>query len=366
MSAASLSNLTRSTLQLLFVGVLIGGSFWVLRPFIIPLAWAATIVVASWPVFQRMQSWLGGHRGLAVGVMTLGLLLVLVVPLYLAITTIVENAEQIANWSRTLAALAVPQPPPWLARIPLVGGKLAARWQELGAAGSEDLAARVFPYARTLVSWFAGQVGGIGLMVVEFLLTVVIAAILYTKGEEVARGAARFAFRLGGSQGEDAVQLAAQAVRAVALGVVVTAVAQSCLGGIGLAIAGVPFAAVLTAVMLICGVAQLGPTPVLIPAVIWTYWSQGVVWGSVLLVWSAFVGVMDNVLRPLLIKRGADLPLLLIFTGVLGGLVAFGVIGLFLGPVVLAVAYTLLVAWVEDSGATPPQGQTPAVEKDHV
>ncbi len=197
-----------------------------------------------------------------------------------------------------------------------------------------------------MAAWFASQVGGVGLMLVDFLLTVGIAAILYANGDHFAAGIERFARRLAGVQGVDAAHLAAQAVRAVALGVVVTALVQSCMGGIGLKVAGLPFAAILTAIMFILGVAQIGPAPVLIPAVIWGYSTYGVVWGTVLAVWCLLVGIMDNFLRPVLIRRGANLPLLLIFAGVIGGLIAFGVVGLFIGPVVLAVAYTLVVAWV--------------------
>jgi predicted PurR-regulated permease PerM len=162
----------------------------------------------------------------------------------------------------------------------------------------------------------------------------------------------RFARRLAGPQGERAVHLGAQAVRAVALGVVVTALVQSTLGGIGLAVAGVPFAAILTALMFILGVAQIGAAPVLLGAVIWVYARSGVAWGTGFLVWAVFCSTLDNVIRPLLIRRGADLPLLLIFVGVIGGLIAFGVIGLFIGPVVLAVAYTLLIEWMSESEAS--------------
>src|SRR6185369_1180307 len=187
-------------------------------------------------------------------------------------------------------------------------------------------------------------------LLVQFLLTVIVAAILYRNGEAAVRGAGRFARRLMGPRGEDVLRLAAQAVRAVALGVVVTAIVQSGLGGIGLAIAGVPFVAVLTALMFVLGIAQVGAGPVLIVAVIWVYAKSGTAWGTGFLVWSIFCGTLDNVLRPMLIRHGADLPLLLIFAGVLGGLIAFGVIGLFIGPVVLAVAYTLLVDWVSQGG----------------
>jgi predicted PurR-regulated permease PerM len=134
----------------------------------------------------------------------------------------------------------------------------------------------------------------------------------------------------------------------VALGVVVTALAQSLLGGIGLAISGVPFAALLTGLMFFLCIAQLGPTLVLAPAVIWLYWSGETAWGTVLLVFAVVAGTIDNFLRPLLIKMGADLPLLLIFAGVIGGLISFGLIGIFVGPVVLAVAYTLFQAWLDD------------------
>jgi predicted PurR-regulated permease PerM len=344
MQADRSPDVARTTLQLLALGILIAGSFWVLRPFLVALTWATMIVVATWPPFLRIQSAVGGGRGRAVAVMTLMLLLVLVVPLYLAIHAIVDNAERIADWS--VATLVIAAPPEWVGSIPLVGSRLAAGWQELAAAGPEDLAARLSPVARTLAVWFVGQVGNIGLLLVQFLLTVIIAAILYRNGESAVHGAGRFARRLMGSRGEDVLYLAAQAVRAVALGVVVTAVVQSSLAGIGLAIAGVPFVPVLTALMFVLGIAQVGAAPVLIVAVLWVYAKSGTAWGTGFLIWAIFCSTLDNVLRPMLIKHGADLPLLLIFAGVLGGLIAFGVIGLFIGPVVLAVAYTLLVDWV--------------------
>jgi predicted PurR-regulated permease PerM len=171
---------------------------------------------------------------------------------------------------------------------------------------------------------------------------------MYSNGETAVAGADRFARRLAGVEGAKVVQLAARAVRAVALGVVVTAILQTALAGVGLAIAGVPFAAILTALVFVLSVAQVGPALVLIAATIWVYETRGPVWGTGFLAWSIVCSTFDNFVRPVLIKRGADLPLLLIFAGVIGGLIAFGVIGLFIGPVVLAVAYTLLVDWVSE------------------
>ncbi len=220
-------------------------------------------------------------------------------------------------------------------------------WAQAAAEGSKGLIAQVAPYADDIAKWFVGQAGSVGLVFAQFLLTVILAAVMYAGGETGASAVLRFGRRLAGVYGEDAVILGGLAIRGVALGVGVTAVVQSVLGGVGLAIAGVPFAGLLTAVMLLLCIAQLGPSLVMFPAVAWVYWSGAHGWGSFLLVWSLVVVTMDNFLRPALIKRGADLPLLLIFAGVIGGLLAFGLVGIFVGPVVLAVAYTLLQAWIK-------------------
>jgi predicted PurR-regulated permease PerM len=137
--------------------------------------------------------------------------------------------------------------------------------------------------------------------------------------------------------------------------VVVTALVQSILGGIGLAIAGMPFVGVLTAIMFILAVAQIGAAPVIFAAAGWMYWQDETGWAIGLAIWAIFVGSMDNILRPFLITRGGHLPLLLVFAGVIGGLIAFGLVGIFVGPLVLAVSYRLIEAWVKE-GDTPPPG----------
>jgi predicted PurR-regulated permease PerM len=184
-------------------------------------------------------------------------------------------------------------------------------------------------------------------MLLQFLLTTIIAALVLANGETVRDGILRFARRLAGQQGYDTAQLAARAIRGVVLGVVGTALLQTTIGGTGLFIAGVPAAGLISAVMLFLCLAQLGPIPVMIPAVAWLYWSGQSGWGTVLLIISIVAGTIDNVLRPILIRRGANLPLVLIFAGVIGGLIGFGIVGLFIGPVVLGITYTLLATWTE-------------------
>jgi predicted PurR-regulated permease PerM len=342
-------DLTRNVLAILVIGGLCGFSFWILRPFLPAIIWATMIVVATWPMMIGIQNRLWGKRWLAVSVMTLLLLLVFVVPFSLAIATIVENTDRIAGWAKAIAEFKVPPPPELLHKIPMAGERIIALWNEVRSAGPEGLAQKVAPYAGRIATWFVAEVGGFGVVAAQFVLTIIMAAVLYTSGEAAATMVRQFAHRLGGGRGDLAVVLAGQAIRGVALGVVVTALAQSLLGGIGLAIAGIPFATVLTAVMFMLALAQIGAAPVLSVAVVWLYWSGQPGWGTALLVWTIIVGSLDNVLRPLLIRKGADLPLLLIFAGVIGGLIAFGLVGIFVGPVVLAVTYTLFVAWTAEA-----------------
>jgi len=339
-------DLTRIVLAVLFLGMLIGLSLWILMPFLIAVIWATMIVVATWPVMTALQSLLRGRRAWAVTVMTLMLFILLILPFIALVGTLAANAGRIADWVKSLSEFTPPSQPDWLGRLPLVGPAIAERWHQLATQDAGELARKAAPHAATAAKWFMAKVGGLGMVFLESLITVAIAAVLYVKGERAAEQTLRFGSRLAGSNGERAVRLAAKAIRGVALGVVVTALVQAVIGGIGLAVAGVPFAAVLTALMFMLAVAQVGAVPVLIPAVIWLYWSGATGWGTFLLIVTVVVGTLDNFLRPILIKKGADLPLLLVFSGVVGGLIAFGLIGIFVGPVVLAVAYTLLDAWV--------------------
>jgi len=354
------NDLTRTILRALFIVSLIGISLWILLPFLPAIIWASTIVAATWPLMIKIQSWLWGRRWAAVTVMTLILLCLLVVPLSAAIGVIVSNTDTIIGWAKSLAHYEINTAPEWVRRLPFVGVPAAEVWNKLAASGYQGIAARVWPYAGSVIKWFVSQVGSLSALFVEFLLTVLLSALLYANGERAAAGILSFGQRLAGRHGEESVRLAGQAIRGIALGVVVTAMAQSVLGGISLLITGVPFAPVLTAVMFLLAIAQIGPIPVLGGAVVWLYWSGNAVGGTVLLLFTLVVGTMDNFLRPFLIKKGADLPLLLIFVGVIGGLMAFGLIGIFIGPVVLAVAYTLTAAWVEgdlEEGAEVSDGE---------
>jgi predicted PurR-regulated permease PerM len=251
-------DLARTTLAVLFIGGLILAAFWVLRPFIGSAIWAATIVVATWPVMRRIQARLWHRRLLAVVVMTLALLMLFIVPITLGIVTLIEHVDEIGDLVTRLSGMHMSTPPDWLVGLPLVGPKIAQLWVQAAEAGAEGLVAKLTPYAGQVTRWFVGEVGTVGFLLVQSLLVVVLSALMYAQGETAAVALLKIGRRLGGHHGEAVVVLASQAIRGVALGVGVTAVVQSVLGGIGLAIAGVPYAGLLTVVMFIFCIAQLG------------------------------------------------------------------------------------------------------------
>ncbi|SIR60458.1 Predicted PurR-regulated permease PerM [Aeromonas sp. RU39B] len=350
-------DLAKITLGVLFIGILIISTLWVLQPFLPALVWATMISIATWPLMLRLQRLLWNRRLPTTLLMMLVLLLLFVIPLLMALATFAEKVPQLLDWAGQLSNTTPPELL-WLQDIPLIGDRLFELWQQVLASGGQLLFAKATPYLGLVAKWLAAQAGNLGMVIVHFLLTVVVCGLLYYSGEQASYGIRRFAHRLAGKRGDQATQLATQAIRAVAMGVVVTALVQSLIAGIGLMIAGIPYVMLLTLLMFILAIAQIGAVPVLVCSVLYLYWSGDTTWATFLLVWTLVVGSMDNILRPLLIRQGADLPLILILSGVIGGLLAFGIIGLFIGPVVLAVAYTLLDAWIREGELREAQRQS--------
>jgi predicted PurR-regulated permease PerM len=347
-------DLTRTVLAIVCILLLTIASLWIMLPFAAALVWATTIVVSTWPIFGFFRRLFGNRRRPAVLVMTLLLLLLIVIPLWLAFSTIAEHSDQVVGMAQKLKSGGFPPPPEWVSGVPLVGAKLHARLSAWAAEGPTGQAAKLAPYVDDAVRWLIAKAGSLGVTLIQLLLVVIVSAILYSNGEIAALGVKRFGRRLAGPRGEQSVVLAGNSIRGVALGVGVTAVLQAVLGGIGLAIAGIPGAGVLTAVILVLCLAQLGPGILLFSVVAWMYWKGDNGWATFLLIWSIVVVGLETFLRPVLIRRGADLPILLIIAGVLGGIFAAGLIGIFVGPVVLAVTYTLLKAWIDDELGPAP------------
>lgn len=338
--------LFQRVLGILIILLLAASSLWILAPFLPAIIWGTTIVLTTWSVLLGLQQRLGGRRWLATTLLTVAMLLVFFVPILVVLAAVVNNADEVARWGREIAASGLPAAPGWLARIPLVGAKVAERWDALAQLPGEQVVQRAMPLLGRVSTWLLSSAGGLLMVTLQFLLTAVVTAILYTSGESAAAGVIAFARRLAGDRGEEVVVLAGKSVRGVALGVVGTALIQSAIAGIAMLATGVPGAMLLAGAALFLCLAQLGPLLVLAPAVGWLFWSGHPTSGGVLTVLGLIAVTSDNVIRPLLIKKGADLPLLLVFSGVIGGMLAAGIIGIFVGPVVLAVTWTLLKAWV--------------------
>jgi predicted PurR-regulated permease PerM len=342
------SQLISNAIVLACVAALLWGVLAVLRPFLSALVWAAIIVVATWPIMLRVERLFGGHRGLAVTAMSSGLFIAVVGPVALLLGTLITRLPELRDLGARLFAGPWPEPPAWLERMPY-GAQMSLQWQQAAARTPEYWGGVVTPYIGKAALWLSQHVGTIGSVTVDFLLTLILVVVFYLHGEALAKWSLRLARRVGGPPGRESAVLAAQSMRAIAAGVVVTALVEAILSGFGLWLAGIPAAAVLTSIIFILCVMQIGPMPILIPAVVWLLFQQHLGWGIALGIWAVLMSVGDGILRPWLIQRGAKLPFMLVVVGVIGGLLAFGVTGIFVGPMLLAVVQRLMERWMPDT-----------------
>ncbi len=344
-----------SIVLVLCIGALVAGAVAVIRPFLPALVWASIIVIATWPVMRRLQVLCNGHRHLAISLMSLGLLIVVVLPVTWLLNTLITHAPQLKDMVSGWIAGPLPAPPAWLVRLPF-GDRLTEQWQQVVSQTPASLVEQLRPYVMQSVQWTGTRIGSLGSLLLEFFLTLILVVVLYVHGDMLAAWVRRVARRIGGVRAEESVVLSSETMGAIAAGVVLTALAQAIVGGIGLWMAGVPGAGVLTSVVFIFCIVQLGTLPVLIPAVIWLFFKGDIGWAIALAIWTTALTIGDGFLRAWLIQRGAKLPFILIFAGVIGGLLAFGIVGIFIGPILLAAALRLLNTWVE-SGHTSDSAQ---------
>ncbi|XBC39481.1 MAG: AI-2E family transporter YdiK [Buchnera aphidicola (Nurudea shiraii)] len=339
-------DLPQTIFSLIFILIMIFSSLWIMRPFFLGFAWASMVVIATWSIFLKLQFLLWKSRACAVVAMIIILLLIFIIPIVCLVNSLIDNSSAIISW---LSSDNLQFPDfNWLRDIPIVGDKLFFSYQKLLNEGGSELIAKMQPYMGKTTEFFVVQVGHFGRFVIHLILMLIFSSLLYWNGEKMRNIIRHFALRLGSRSGDAVVLLAGQAVRAVALGVVVTALVQGMLGGIGLAISGIPYSSLLMMLIIIFCLIQLGPLPILVPAIVWLYWNSDTTWGTVLLIWSFVVCVLDHILRPMLIRVGADFPTVLILSGIIGGLIAFGMIGLFIGPVVLVISYRLISSWMDE------------------
>ena len=338
-------NMLESFLRIGLVLILLSMSYDIVRPFILPLVWGGIIAIAAFPLTQWVQSKLGGKRGLAASLVTLVFILALVIPSYLFTESMIGAAKKISA-SLESGSLVVPPPPAKIAEIPLVGEKIYALWLEANQNLDEVLVV-VNPQLKATVTKMAKAIGGGLLEVLMFVVSFLIAGGLMTYAEPSAAAANRFFVRLGGSNpGGQWSALSVATVRSVLQGVVGVAIIQAILCSIGLFAFGVPAAAVWSVVILFFAIAQLPALLVVAPIIAWAYSASDGTSATIFAVWMLLAGASDNFLKPMLMGRGLDIPMPVILFGAIGGMIAYGIMGLFAGAVLLSISYKLFGEWL--------------------
>ncbi len=328
---------------------LLCGCFLVLLPFLSSLLWAMVLVCSSWPVYSRLLKSVGDRHSLAAFVMTLGMILILLLPFIVVGVTLADNVHDLTDATQKFIAQGPPAPPEWLAKVPLVGQRAADYWQSLATDTSQ-----LWANAQKLVEPASALLlkGGIllGGGVIKLALSIFIAFFLFRSGATAGAWVTALVRHIAGERSEQLLTLAVKTVRGVVYGILGTALIQAVLAGIGFLIAGIPGAMLLALLTFFSSIVPvLGTLLTWGPAAIWLFHQGETGWGVFMLVWGLGVANVDNVVKPWLISQGSNMPFLLIFFGVLGGALTFGFIGVFLGPTLLAVGYKLVVEWASTS-----------------
>ncbi len=350
----------KATIRIGLLLVLIVWCFSIIRPFLVPVAWGIIIAVASFGLYERLESLTGGRRGLAAALYTALGLVVLVAPVALLGGTLVEGTRALAAGLEA-GTLHVPPPPAQVADWPVIGQPMFQFWQ-LASTNLQQALSVVEEQLALVGRWLLGFVGAILVGFFQFVVAIFIAAGLVMNARGGERLAGELATSFAGPGGNAYAELATKTIRSVAKGILGVALVQSILAGIGFVVAGVPAAGLLALVCLILAIVQIGPALVLIGVVIYQFTVMETAGAVLFLLWCVLVGISDNILKPMLLGRGVDLPMLVIFIGAIGGVLTSGILGLFVGPVVIALGYSLLMAWVAEARAQVRRaaGEAPA------
>jgi len=326
--------------------LLAAACFLILRPFLPLVVWGVIIAIAVYPGYRRMQSLMGGRKTLAAVVCTIFLFALLILPVILLTGSLVEGFQSLAEHLKE-GMPAIPPPPPRVATWPIVGARLNDVW-ELASKNLSAVLRQFAPQIKAVVPQILSVSAGIGVAVVQWIFSILLSGVFLANAQDGAKLAHSLANRFFGEKGPEFVELAGATIRSVTLGIIGVAVIQSIFAVIGFLVVGLPGAGLWGMIFLVAAVLQLGVV-VLVPALIYVFAIASTTKAVMFLVWCGVVGSMDNVLKPLLLGRGVAVPMAVVFLGVLGGFVAMGTIGLFIGAIILSIGYKLFLAWLEDT-----------------
>jgi predicted PurR-regulated permease PerM len=349
---AFLNRTVEATVRLGLIAILVLYCFQIVRPFLIPVVWGVIIAVALHPNYLWLQRVLGERRTLAAALFVVLALVLLVAPTFLLSDTLVTGVTGLAR-SLSEGKLIIPMPPESVAGWPLIGPPLDKFWR-LASVNLGGALVELGPQLKVLGKWLLSAAAGAGLGILQFILAIVIAGVILRHAESGKRVSYAIARRLAEEHGAGFIDLARATIRSVSRGILGVALLQSILAGLGFLAAGVPAAGLWAFLCLLLSVIQIGIFPVTVPAIIYVFATGDTTTAVIFLIWNLMVGSLDNVLKPLLLGRGVNVPMAVIFVGAIGGFLASGIIGLFIGSVILVLGYELLLDWLElDAGAAP-------------
>lgn len=354
-----LKNMNRieAVVALVIVAFLVVGCLTVLRPFMSAILWAAVLAYSTWPVLLRVDGWMGGRRTLAAYTLTAIVAIVLVLPFVVAGFTLAGNVSRLEDLSRYLQGGLPSEAPEWLRGLPVVGSNVERAWPEF-AQDTEKVSDSLKAAGVWIGKWFLANSLNFGRGILQLVLSLFVVFVFYRDGERMIARIATGAHRIGGDVSQHLLSIAGSTVRTVVYGIIGAALAQAVMAGIGFRVAGIPSPFLLGLLTFILALIPAGPPVVWVPAALWLFHQGHFGWGVFMLAWGFFViSGIDNLVRPYLISRGSNLPFVVVLLGALGGVFAFGFIGLFLGPVLLAVGYALLR---EFTAKRRPQGDEAA------
>ncbi len=338
------------------LALIVAGCFLVLAPFLSSLLWAVIVTFSTWGVYSRVHRALGQRKTLAALVMTLTLAAVLVVPVAVVTVKLGDNARNLARAITTGVQNGVPPPPSWLDELPLVGARVTQVWQQLhDETQAEESAGQAVQWlegrAAPISKWLLQRGLAFGQALLQLSLVVLAAFYLYRDGLDVAGRFSAGMEKIAGQRAHALIDLAGRTIKGVVYGILGTALAQGTVAAIGFALAGVPGALLLGLITSVVSLIPAGPPLLWVPATLWLAGQGDFGWAVFMFVWGLLlISGIDNVVKPYLISQGAELPFLLVLLGVIGGLFAFGFIGIFLGPTLLAVGYAMLREWTRGVG----------------
>jgi predicted PurR-regulated permease PerM len=339
-----LNRALEAAIRISLVALLVLWCFDIVRPFIIPVIWGVIIAIAAYPGYLQLRKYLGGRSKLAAVLTSIILLVMVLGPTIMLTGTLVESTRGIAD-DLSDGSLTIPPPAESIREWPLIGEDLDRFWR-LASHNTDAALKKIEPQLKTMGAWLLATAAGAGYAILQFIVAIVIAGVLMPNAGGGYNAAQRIATRLTGERGSEIADLAEATVRSVARGILGVALIQALLAGIGFIVAGVPGAGLWALLCLLLSAAQIGIFVIVIPVIIYLFNTADLVVAIGFLIWSIPVGLLDNILKPILLGRGVKTPMVIIFIGAIGGFIASGIIGLFIGAVVLALSWELFLAWL--------------------